>query len=130
MSGVRQIWGICFAETPDGKIIFASSYLARCLIAIDWESGDTLWKISTPAWQPYNICKSVKGCLFVTNIEKQHREIFVYDYSGNHVTTLTQPGVRGILDLHCLSNNSESFLVLGHVKYTERSMSVFKLNIK
>ena len=130
MSGVRQIWGICFAESLYGKIIFASSYNARCLLAIDWESGDTLWKISTSNWQPYNICKSVKGCIFVTNFDKQCQEIFVCDYSGNHVTTLTQRGVKGIKDLHCLSNEDETFLVLGHLKHTERSMSVFKLRIK
>ncbi len=127
-SGIRQIWGLCFAETSNRKIVFASSYTAQYLVSIDAESGQIIWKLNTPTWGPYRICKSVKGCLFVTNIDKLCNEVFVLDFNGNFMTTLTWPNVRGILDVHCLSNARSTLLVLGHIEKSKRSIRVFELD--
>ncbi len=135
--GVRFIWGVCFAETPSKKLIYVSSYRLRCIRALDAKNGAILQHISTPTWGPFTLTKSNLGCLFVTNIQKQCREIYVYDYNLNYVTTLRHVDIKGVFDVHCLSqkdtmdndNEKESYLVLGHLQKSKRCVSVFQLSI-
>ncbi len=132
MTGIRNVWGICYADTHDRKLIFVSSHRSRTLAAIDWKTGDTIWKVvQQPGekWSPFNLCKSLKGCLFVNNMEKQWKEIYVYTYSGELVTTLRPEGIAGIMEAHCLSNKNNTFLVLGHLRQTRRHISIFELFI-